>query len=83
MVRETFENVAAACYEAVYVDMTHMPQQPDRVVKLVIDMQKSAQELGMDMRLIGPDSVRTMMQQFTETSTLPFFDTLDEAKAAA
>jgi hypothetical protein len=51
-------------------------------VRLIVELRKSAGELGMETRLVGTGEMHKLMLGFTDTADVRFFRTLDEARAA-
>lgn len=75
------ENVAAACYEHVILDMTDAPSKADKIVNLLIHVNKGAEKLGLGVVIIGNDEVKQVLGSIAETSHLPFFASVPEARA--
>jgi two-component system, cell cycle response regulator len=81
-VKEALSTAAQGCYDAVYVDISELPGEADRAVRLIVEMRKSAGELGMETKLVGTGEMHKLMQGFTDTADVRFYRTLDEARAA-
>jgi CheY-like chemotaxis protein len=81
-VKEALATAAQGCYDAVYVDITALPSDADRAVRLIVELRKSAGELGMETRLVGTTEMHKLMQGFTDTADVRFFPSLGEARAA-
>ena len=81
-VKEALSTAAQGCYDAVYVDISELPGEADRAVRLIVEMRKSAGELGMETRLVGTGEMHKLMLGFTDTADVRFFRSLDEARAA-
>jgi len=79
-VKESLATAAQGCYDAVFVDVTDMPREADRAVRLIVEMRKSAAELGMETRLIGSAEMQKLMQGFTDTADVRFFQSLSAAR---
>jgi two-component system cell cycle response regulator len=80
--RESLEKLASACFEDSILDLTAIPVRSDKVVRLVIDLEKEAKKLGLELRLVGKPEVKKAMSSITETASLKVFETVNEAKAA-
>jgi two-component system, cell cycle response regulator len=80
--RESLEKLASACYEESILDLSGAPVRADRLVRLVIDVEKEARKLGMELRLVGKDEVKKAMSSISETAALRFFNTVSEARGA-
>jgi hypothetical protein len=53
------------------------------MVRFVIETEKEARKLGLVLRLVGTAEIKRAMGAIAETAALPFFASVDEAKAAA
>lgn len=80
---DALNNVAAACFEHVYIDFSAAPHKPEKIVNLVIEMRKLSTKLGLEMRIVGTPEIEELFKGFTDTADIPFFDTVDAARAAA
>ena len=82
--RDSLEKLASACYEDSILDLGAMPlKNSDKVVRLVVEIDKEAKKLGLALRIVGPSEVRKFMSSITETAELPFYGSVSEARAAA
>ena len=77
-----FEKVAAACFEEVVVDLNAAPIKSDRIPRLIVDLAGQAQKAGLRLKVVGPAEVAKLLTAFTDTASIPFFGTVDQAKAA-
>ncbi len=75
--------VAAACYEEVIVDLAKVPNQGDRLPKLLVSVAGQAKEVGMGVSVIGTPEIQKVLASFEETRAIRYFGTLQEARAAA
>jgi CheY-like chemotaxis protein len=75
--------MAAACYESVVVDLGTAPPEGDRLAKLLITVSKQAADMGMEMSLVGSPDTKKLLAGFEETSSLKFYGSVEEARAAA
>jgi two-component system chemotaxis response regulator CheY len=80
LIPDVFMEVAAACYDIVYVDLTHVLPHPERIIRTVLEMERTARGHGMSMRLVGSPVVSQVIAQFQETASLPFFASVEEAR---
>ena len=76
------EKVAAACFEQAILDISKMPQQPDRMPRLILDIDARTRKAGMQLRVVGSPELATLLTSFTDTAAVPFFASVDQAKAA-
>jgi CheY-like chemotaxis protein len=83
LVLTSAENVAAACFADVILDLTSVPLVPEKVARLLIDMQEKISRLGLVLRIVAPAEVARTARQYTETATLPMFQSVVDAQKAA
>lgn len=76
------EEVAAACYGEVIVDLSAMPVS-DRMVRLVLDIKGRATKMGLQLQLVGPASIGSTLKNYSDTSDVPLFPSIDDAQRAA
>ncbi|MEP6860393.1 MAG: response regulator [Deltaproteobacteria bacterium] len=80
--RGSFEQLASACYEDSIVDLSKVPMHNDKLPRLVMEMDSEAKKFGITLRLVGVPEAKRVLSQLVETASLPFFNTLAEAKVA-
>ncbi len=83
MCRDALEQIASACYEEAILDLAAVPVHGDRAVRFVIEVDKEAKRLGIAVRLVGGQDVRKAMGSIMDTASMPFFDSVGEARRAA
>lgn len=76
------EKLAAACFESVVFDITALPLRPDHTPRLVVNVEKATKKVGLSLRLVGGSETQSMLKSFTETVAIPFYPSINEAKAA-
>jgi CheY-like chemotaxis protein len=81
--RDAFEKLASACYDDAIVHVGDLPPRPDRVMRAVVEMARDAKALGIALRLVGTPEIKKQFSQITDVATLPFYASVDEARAAA
>ena len=77
------EDVAAACYAEVIVDISAMPVASDRFVRLILDMKGRVAKMGLELRLVGSPDVASTLKNYSDTADVPLFSTIGDAQAAA
>jgi DNA-binding response OmpR family regulator len=82
LVPDALEKLAAACFDAVILDISQLPLRPDHTPRLVVNVEKQAKKIGLALRLVGNQDSAAMMKSFTETVAIPFYVNVSEAKAA-
>ncbi|HUK66238.1 MAG TPA: response regulator [Anaeromyxobacteraceae bacterium] len=72
--------VASACYEEIILDVTVVPNQGDRLPKLLAAVAVQAKEAGMSMSVVGTPEVQKVLASFEETRGFRYFGTVQEAR---
>jgi two-component system, cell cycle response regulator len=81
LVARAIDDIAAACFGEVVLDLTGVPSVPEKVARLVIDMRERSAKVGLDLRLVGgPDLTRTL-KQLADTADLRVYGTIGDAQA--
>jgi DNA-binding response OmpR family regulator/anti-anti-sigma regulatory factor len=82
LVSKAVEEIAAACFAEVIVDISQIPLLPEKTGRMVLQLSERTRKVGLEIRLVGSAEVSTNLKQLVETSDLPVFKTVEEAKAA-
>lgn len=77
------EEVAAACYAEVVLDISSLPPNAEKVARLLIDMSGRIEKMGLEIRLVGDPEIQKTLKQYTETAQMPLFGTVNDALRAA
>ena len=77
------EDVAAACYAELIVDISAMPVSSDRFVRLILDMQGRVSKMGLELRLVGSKEVASTLKNYSDTADVALFTSIGDAQAAA
>ncbi|HEY3801230.1 MAG TPA: response regulator [Kofleriaceae bacterium] len=81
--RESLEKLASACYDESILDLGGVSaRNGDKLIRFVIDTEKEARRLGLQLRLVGKAEQRVVMSSIMETAALPFFTSVADAHAA-
>jgi two-component system, cell cycle response regulator len=80
---ESLEKLASACYEDSILDLSHIPLQNDKVVRLLVDLEKEATRLGITLRLVGTPAIKKVVTSVADTANMPFFESRALAAGAA
>jgi two-component system cell cycle response regulator len=75
------EDMVNAGMTKFIMDMTEVTKVDISVVKMVLNIMKKCQDLGIRFRLVGSSTVSTEMKAFTEAAEIVIDPTVDEAKA--
>lgn len=78
---EALQKVAAACFDDAVLDLGKVPPRADRLPKFVLAARQRAAEMSLTLRLVGSEEMRKILQSFTDTAEVPFFDTVAAAAA--
>jgi DNA-binding response OmpR family regulator len=79
--RSELEKVAAACHDEVIVDLTQAPLRADKMTRYLIDLRKQVVRVGIGLRVVGTPELRKLTKEFTDTSDIPFFASIGDAKS--
>jgi two-component system, cell cycle response regulator len=82
LVQKGIANIAAACFDDAIVDMAEVPLRPDRTPRLVMDIQKEAAKVGLEIKLVATPDGCKLLHNFTETAKVGVWPSLAEARAA-
>jgi two-component system, cell cycle response regulator len=75
--------VASACFDEVIIDVTKAPTQGDRLPKLLVSLATQCRDMGMDAIVVGTPEVQKLLAGFTETKSIRFCGSVQEARGAA
>jgi two-component system cell cycle response regulator len=77
------EDVAAACYAEVIVDINAVPAASDRFVRLILEMKSRVTKMGLELRLVGSPDVAKTLKNYSDTADVPLFPSIGEAQQSA
>ncbi|HEY8926831.1 MAG TPA: response regulator [Polyangia bacterium] len=77
------EDVAAACFAELIIDISEMPAASDRFVRLVLELKSRVSKMGLELRLVGSSAVASTLKNYSDTADVPLFPSIGEARAAA
>lgn len=80
LVLKAIDELAAACFEDVLLDLSAAPFRRDRSVRLLIDLDAKVKSLGLRLKLVGTAEAKKHLEGVLETATIPFFLTVTEAR---
>lgn len=81
LICKAIDDIAAACFEDVVLDVSDSLHK-DRSPRLVIEVERKAQSLGLQLKLVGTAEAQSVFKQFVETASVPFYLSTQDAKAA-
>jgi len=80
---DVLNKVAAACYEAVILDLGGVTTfTGERLPKLLLGVAGQARGMGMELSVVGPTEVQKLLGGFEETKGIKVFGTVQEARTA-
>ena len=82
LVSKAVEDIAAACFAEVVVDISQMPVSPEKTARMVMQLNERIRKVGLELRLVGSTEVSSNLKQVVETADLPVYASVTEAKAA-
>lgn len=77
---EAVDKLAAACYPSMVLDLSRVPPSPDQLLRLLSTSARYAKDMGIDLRLVAPQETRKIVADVVETASIPFFETVEEAR---
>lgn len=77
------EDVAAACYAELIVDISAVPVASDRFVRLILEMKSRVTKMGLELRLVGSPDVAKTLKNYSDTADVPLFPSIGEAQQSA
>jgi DNA-binding response OmpR family regulator len=80
LVRDAVRDVAEACFENVILDASRMPLDPSKIAQLITELEQGARGYGLSVTLVGPASMKRVLQGFADTKDIKVVDTLKEAQ---
>ena len=82
LVSKAVEEIAAACFGEVIVDISQVPLLPEKTARMVMQLNERIRKVGLEFRLVGSSEVSVNLKQVVETAELPVYASVDAAKAA-
>ena len=83
LVNRAIDDVAAACFAEVVLDVSGLPPVPEKVARLIIDVRDRSAKVGVELRVVGgPDLVRTL-KQLADTADVRVYTSVAEANGKA
>jgi two-component system, cell cycle response regulator len=77
------EDVAAACYAEIIVDINAVPAASDRFVRLILEMKSRVTKMGLELRLVGSPDVAKTLKNYSDTADVALFPSVGEAQQSA
>lgn len=83
-VKSVVQKLGEACFEKMVLDATKLPLiQPARVAQFLVDTFKTAQELGIVVRLVASEDLPRAMRGFQETKDVHCYSSVEQARSQA
>lgn len=83
LIDDGLQKVASACYEEVIIDFSTLPLRRDKSPKLVADIRAQAVQMGLELRLVGTVEVARVLKTVSDTSDIPLYGSIAEAREGA
>ncbi len=83
LVEQSLESLAAACFDEVILDLRAVPVDPKRLPYLIIGLDEQCKKIGLSLYVVGVPELGRIFAGFSETASVPFFDSLEAARAGA
>ena len=71
--------VASACFEHAILDISQMPARPDKMPKLILQLDTHAKKAGVELRVVGTPESGKLLTGFSDTACVPFFNSIAQA----
>jgi DNA-binding response OmpR family regulator len=78
---KAIKEAAAACFDLIVLDMSAVPVRAARLPKLVMEFSERASRVGLNLKIVGTHEVKQALNAFTDTGSIPFFDSVSNATA--
>jgi DNA-binding response OmpR family regulator len=83
-VKGVVQKLGEACFENAVIDATHLPLlQPARVAQFLVDIFKTASDIGIAVKVVSSSDLSKAMSGFQETKDLHCFASVEEARSRA
>jgi two-component system, cell cycle response regulator len=83
-VKNVVQKLGEACFEKMVLDANNLPLiQPARVAQFLVDTFKTAQELGISVRLVASEELPRAMRGFQETKDVQCYTSVEQARSQA
>ena len=83
-VKAVVQKLGEACFENAVIDATHLPLlQPARVAQFLVDIFKTAGDIGIAVKVVSSSELPKAMSGFQETKDLHCFASVEEARSRA
>jgi two-component system, cell cycle response regulator len=77
---KAIEEMAAACFSEVVMDIGAMPVVPEKTARLVLLVKEQCRRVGLEMRLVGSPEVLGVLKQLAETADVPVYASVVDAQ---
>jgi two-component system, cell cycle response regulator len=77
------EEIAAACYGEMVLDVSAVPPNAEKVARMMLEINTRISKMGIEIRLVGSPEIAKTLKQYAETAQMPLFGSVDEALRAA
>jgi DNA-binding NtrC family response regulator len=82
MLTQAIEEIAAACFAEVVVDISAATVVPEKTARLVLYLIDRCRKVGVELRLVGGVEVGKTLKQLADTAYVKVFVSVAEAQAA-
>ncbi len=83
-VKGVVQKLGEACFEKMVLDASSLTLlQPARVAQFLVDTFKSAQELGISVKVVASEDLPRAMRGFQETKDVHCFSSIEQARSQA
>jgi CheY-like chemotaxis protein len=83
LLTEAIEEIAAACFAEVVIDISGTPNVPEKTARLVLHLMDRCRKVGVELRLVGGAEVARTLKQLADTADLRVFSSVAQAQTGA
>ena len=80
LVTKAIDDIAAACFAEVILDVSQVPSIPEKIARLVLDLRERSTKVGVELRLVGGPEIAKTLKQLADTADVQVFATVSEAQ---
>jgi len=81
MISDAMDNMAAACYEEIILDLEHAPRDVTSVVRVLGKALERAAVMRLSLRVSGPVEIQSVLAGFKETEKVTVFESIAAARS--
>jgi CheY-like chemotaxis protein len=80
---KSVDDIAAACFAEVILDLSNLPAAGDKPTRLVLDLSERAKKVGVELRVVASGDVGKALAQYSDTASMHLFPSVAEAQGGS